>query len=312
MNESVFTNTEKIIFSLRSLFLGNGYEYYRMRRFEEYELYSRNKDFLLSDQVIVFTDTNGKLMALKPDVTLSVIKNSQDDGQRLRKLCYNESVFRVSKSTGVFREILQTGVECIGKVEEKDLSEVLFLAAKSLAQLGNASVLLVSDLDILEVFLNDITHRDEEKQKLISFIGGKNIHEMEAYCRMIRAPEKAVDRLRQLLLMEGEFTGVFPGLKKLCRGTGAEKVPEQMMCCMEGLDSVSSSVRVEVDFSLVSNPNYYNGIIFKGFLEGIPESILSGGRYDRLTRKMGKNAGAVGFAVYLDALERIPLPESRL
>ena len=50
---------------------------------------------------------------------------------------------------------------------------------------------------------------------------------------------------------------------------------------------------------------YYSGIVFKGYVEGIPQSILSGGQYDKLLRKMGKTSHAVGFAVYVDLLERL-------
>ena len=50
--------------------------------------------------------------------------------------------------------------------------------------------------------------------------------------------------------------------------------------------------------------NYYNGIIFQGFINGIPTAVLRGGQYDRLMAKMGRaGGGAVGFAVYLDELE---------
>ena len=74
-DQNVLTRTEKRIFALRTLYSRAGYRSYRMRKFEDYDLYSRNKDFLLSDRVITFTDTNGKLKALKPDVTLSIVKN---------------------------------------------------------------------------------------------------------------------------------------------------------------------------------------------------------------------------------------------
>ena len=93
---SVLNNTEKIIFALRALYMNSGYSRYTMSRFEEYDLYSRNKEFLVSDGVITFTDTNGMLMALKPDVTLSIIRNCSDEKDCLRKLCYNESVYRIS------------------------------------------------------------------------------------------------------------------------------------------------------------------------------------------------------------------------
>ena len=75
IDDSVMNGQERISFRLRSLYSEYGYERYRMSKFEEYDLYSRNKDFLFSEGVITFTDTNGRLMALKPDVTLSMVKN---------------------------------------------------------------------------------------------------------------------------------------------------------------------------------------------------------------------------------------------
>ena len=60
---------------------------------------------------------------------------------------------------------------------------------------------------------------------------------------------------------------------------------------------------VHLDFSIVNDMDYYNGIMFQGFVDGIPTSVLSGGRYDNLVHKCGKQADAVGFAVYVDMLE---------
>ena len=96
IDNKVLNNDEKIILALRSLYAKFGYTQYKMSKFEEYDLYSNNKDFLVSDSVITFTDTTGKLMALKPDVTLSIIKNSNDEPSTVQKLCYNENVYRVS------------------------------------------------------------------------------------------------------------------------------------------------------------------------------------------------------------------------
>ena len=78
IEDRVMDPRERIGFLLRSLYAGYGYNRYRMGKFEEYDLYSRNKDFLFSEGVITFTDTNGRLMALKPDVTLSIVKNRKD------------------------------------------------------------------------------------------------------------------------------------------------------------------------------------------------------------------------------------------
>ena len=63
---------------------------------------------------------------------------------------------------------------------------------------------------------------------------------------------------------------------------------------------------LRIDFSVVDEGSYYNGVVFRGFAAGVPDSVLSGGQYDRLMRQMGRRGGAVGFAVYLDRLGRMP------
>ena len=62
---------------------------------------------------------------------------------------------------------------------------------------------------------------------------------------------------------------------------------------------------VRLDFSVVNDRKYYNGIVFKGFVADVAEGVLSGGQYDLLMRRMGRNAGAIGFAVYVDLLESV-------
>ena len=89
MNETYFKPEERAAFSLRELYRGYGYLPYKMSKFEEYDLYVRNKDFLVSDRIITFTDMGGSLLALKPDVTLSIIKNGEDIPGCKQKVCYN-------------------------------------------------------------------------------------------------------------------------------------------------------------------------------------------------------------------------------
>ena len=84
-----------------------------------------------------------------------------------------------------------------------------------------------------------------------------------------------------------------------------------MASAVDELESISEvlalngdSGRLHVDFSIVNDMNYYNGIIFQGYIDGIESEVLSGGRYGNLLRKMGRKSDALGFAVYLDRLER--------
>ena len=94
LDKGILKNEETISLALRSLYARYGYVQYRMSRFEEYELYVSNKDFLISSDVITFTDTNGRLMALKPDVTLSIVRGARFEPGTVQKLYYDEAVYR--------------------------------------------------------------------------------------------------------------------------------------------------------------------------------------------------------------------------
>ena len=111
LSDKTFREDEKAIYKLRELYRSYGYSHYRVSKFEEYDLYARNKSFLVSENLLTFTDTNGKLMALKPDVTLSIIKNVVANDEVSYKLYYDERVYRTTSAGDGFREIKQIGLE---------------------------------------------------------------------------------------------------------------------------------------------------------------------------------------------------------
>ena len=299
--------TEKIIFALRSVYNDAGYRRYRMAKFEEYDLYSRNKDFLVSDSVITFTDTSGKLMALKPDVTLSIIKNNRDPDEGVQRLCYNESVYRVSKNTGNFREIEQTGLECFGDVDTKCISEVLRLAADSLNTINESFILELSDLDIFSTFLDRLSAPENTRHSIIRCAGEKNMHGIREVCVEAGIGEEKYAGLIEILQLFGSPVSVLPELDKLCISEKLEGEFTKLKEAVSIFEGGPFEKNIQIDFSSVGDMNYYNGIVFRGFIEGIPESVLSGGQYDRLMDRMCRKSKAIGFAVYLDFLERMQL-----
>ena len=167
IDDRIMNGQERISFRLRSLYSQYGYERYRMSKFEEYDLYSRNKDFLFSEGVITFTDTTGKLMALKPDVTLSIVKNRKDTPGALQKLYYHENVYRVSVAADGFREQTQVGLECMGEVDDACVAEVLRLAAESLRLCSSEFVLEISHLGILNAFTDAIAPGEAVKEQIL-------------------------------------------------------------------------------------------------------------------------------------------------
>lgn len=297
--------SESVIFALRTLYSRYGYAQYRMSKFEEYDLYARNKDFLISDSVITFTDLNGKLMALKPDVTLSIVKNSKDTPQAVQKLYYNENVYRMSKGSHTFKEIMQVGLECLGNIDDYCISEVLALAAESLRAISHRSILDISHLGLLSGLTDSIGIPKDRKNLLLKHIGQKNIHELTALCRDCGVTEAHITALQQLVTASGTPDAVLPKLIQQLSGITDTQPLEQLLRVVSALDDSGLKAMLRFDFSVVDDIHYYNGIVFKGFIDGIPSSVLSGGQYDKLMQKMHRKSGAIGFAVYMDVLDQL-------
>ncbi|MBE7012466.1 MAG: hypothetical protein E7416_00085 [Ruminococcaceae bacterium] len=302
LNGLMLSSDEKAVFSLRNLYTSYGYTKYRMSKFEEYDFYVRNKGFLISDNIITFTDSDGKLMALKPDVTLSIIKNSKDSVSGVQKLYYNENVYRQSGDMHEIKEIMQTGLECVGDIDSYNICETVLLAALSLACISDDYVLDISHMDIVSEAMDYAKISTEARRQLLSALGEKNLQRVTAICRDEGVGEAAENLLTSLVTLYGGEDAVIPQLKELAVSDRFNDAIALMEDIFKILKDYGCADKVHIDFSVVNNMNYYNGIAFNGFINGIHGSVLSGGQYDLLMRKMGKSSGAIGFAVYLDML----------
>ena len=298
---SVMSKEEFISFSLRSLYSKYGYTKFRMSKFEGYDLYVQNKDFLVSENVITFTD--GKLLALKPDVTLSIVKNSKDVGG-LTKVYYNENVYRVSRGANAFKEIMQAGLECIGWVDEKTINEVLLLAGKSLQVISPNNMLVISHLDIIKGVIDYASVSLNAKSEILKLLGEKNLFGIKAVLKKENVNEDKASLIEKLVTVYGTPSNTLSKLDCfMVDEVTTQAVNELKIAVNSLLESGFSNVMI--DFSVVNDMKYYNGISFKGFIEGVPTGILSGGEYDNLMKKMGRTSKAIGFAVYLDEVSRI-------
>ena len=305
LDTTILKSEEKAVFALRSLYRKYGYLPYKMSKFEEYEYYIRNKDFLVSDRIITFNDTNGRLLALKPDVTLSIIKNCDDQPGCKKKVYYNENIYRVSENTHQYKEIMQTGLECIGDIDLYDIYETVSLAAQSLGLISKDFILQISHLGVLAAVLDDICPDPKFRQAATGFIAGKNAHDLARLCADYHVGEEKTAMLTRFVSVYGTRSQVLAELDALCGNCGAAAL-EELKALSALLDTAPYSRKIIFDFSVVGNMNYYNGIVFKGFLSGICDGVLSGGQYDKLMEKMERKAGAIGFALYLDLLEQLP------
>jgi len=314
----VLSYDEQAIMQLRSLYKQYGYAHYKMSRFEEYGLYADNKAFLASGEIITFTGAGGKLMALRPDVTLSIVKNTQDDG-KLKKLYYNENVYRPDGYE--FKEQMQVGLECIGVIDISLMSEVIMLAQKSLKLLGGHTRLDVSHMGYISGLLESKELTSEQRAQLLRRISEKNVPEISALCIKYGLGSDFIERITTLATLYGPYDKVAAELKRMSVNEETKAALSELEDLFEALRQLGEEWDINLDFSIVNDISYYSGVIFQGYIEGIPVKVLSGGRYDKLLRKFGSPSGAIGFAVYLDLLDRlspvdkminIALPKGRL
>ena len=295
---------ERAVFSLRALYRQYGYTPYKMSKFEEYDLYVRNKDFLISDGIITFTDTAGKLLALKPDVTLSIIKNSKDVKGSVQKVYYDENVYRISKGSHTYKEIMQTGLECVGDISEYDICEVVGLALQSLSVLSEDFLLDISHAGLVFELLAALGVSGEKREELLALIASKNGDETDALVASGAISEKARELAVVLMGDYGDDSFV-DALTPYATTEAAKDMLEEFASLYASLCALGYENKINVDFSLINHMNYYSGVVFKGYVKGLPDSVLSGGRYDLLMRKMGRSSSAIGFAVYLDEIRRL-------
>ena len=305
IDEKILKSGESAVYRLRSLYKKYGYLPFKMSKFEEYDLYVRNKDFLQGNGVITFSDTGGELLALKPDVTLSIIKNTTDREGYVSKVYYDENVYRISGATHRFKEIMQTGIECIGDLDSYSVFEVVFLAAKSLSEISESFVIDISHMGIIKAMLDTVSDDKATRARLTALIAEKNSHELSSLLSELSVPTDKAMRLVALTSMHGSPEKVIKRLASICEGDEAKAALLELEALTALLSECEFADRIQLDFSVINNMSYYNGIVFKGFIDGIPEGVLAGGQYGALMQRMGRRSDAIGFAIYLDMLEEL-------
>ena len=178
------------------------------------------------------------------------------------------------------------------------------LAMKSLEKISEDYLLDISHMKFLEGFLENVGVEYEEMSDFFLLIGSKNVSGIRALCQKKGIGSAECEELCALCAMYMPIEDALLRISPLVKGEKMQQAYEELSLILAAMKEYGLTQKLYVDFSIVNDMNYYDGVIFKGFINGIPDSILSGGRYDRLMARFGKKTEAIGFAVYLDKLER--------
>ncbi len=295
----------QLLTRLRSLYESLGYTRFTLRRFEEYGFYLENKSFLKSENVLTFTNPDGKLMALKPDVTLSIVKHARKERMGIERVYYQESVYSYSAISREVAEIEQMGIEAMGDTDAYIVSEVVRLAVESLKLIHLPYVLDISHMGFTTALLGGAGLTPQQQEQALSLIRRKSAHELEAYLLAQQLSPDDCARIVQMTRLAGPFADVYPAAEKLSVNEQTAAALRELKTLYETLAADGAADALRLDLSMLNELDYYNGIVFQGYVQGAPRAVLSGGQYDPLMRRFGKQADGIGFALYLDELNRV-------
>ncbi len=301
---------EKASLELRTLYEEHGYHKFKVNKFEEYSLYADNKEFLAGDKVLTFTNLDGRLMALKPDVTMSIIKNTDVEPGEIKRLYYNENVYRENKSSTTFMEIPQIGLECIGALGLAEIGEVTVLAAKTLELIDTHFVLTLSHMTFAEELIKSMQLEKGLYVQLLELIRAKNADGIRKAAGKEGVAPEDIEALCVLPGLYGAPAQVLLRAKEFLRNAAMEQALEELQQVVAMLEAAGYQEGIQLDLSMVNDIDYYNGVIFSGYVRGLQGRILGGGQYDRAMKHFGKHGGGMGLGLYLNEIERIEEADS--
>ncbi len=287
---------------LNALFRRRSYAEIITPEVEYYDLFIRSGNPMPQEAMLKIIDRSGKIMVMRPDCTTPIARVAATKLGSVplpQRLYYSQTVFRSGDAhKAASSEIAQCGVELIGASGKKADMEMVAMAVDALRACGLTSFHIeLGHVGFFRSLAAGMDMDPSETEQMRRLIEGKNFAALndllEPYAG--RPACAALRRLSHLfggaeVLKEGE--ALAPGSEALC----------YLRTLYEELKAAGYADYIRFDLGLVHQIDYYTGVVFRGYVEGAGNAVLSGGRYDALVGAFGRPAQATGFAIDVDAV----------
>ena len=195
---------------------------------------------------------------------------------------------------------MQMGVELLGVKGKRADIDILTTAVKSISEVADDFRIELGHAEVFNALSQELDIDEYFKERIRATIESKNYSALNNLLDKLE-PCKAVSAIRSLpSLFGGE--DVFDKAAQICKGTNAESALEYLHDIYSDLAPLNLGDKLIIDLGLVQRNDYYTGIVFTGYIEGIGDAVISGGRYDELLSEFGTPMGAAGFAIDTDAI----------
>jgi ATP phosphoribosyltransferase regulatory subunit len=290
-----------------SIFDGWSYEEITTPTVDYYSLFEHGMGRAEAHRAFRFTDTDGRLLALRPDVTSAAARAAATlfaERERPLRLCYAAPVFRQQPQSqaGWRRESTQIGCELIGMNTLIADLEVLAIASEFLRRLdldGNY-VITLNDVGIFNGVAEGLSLDPVSREKLRQLVDVRNAADLERFLTLYTSADEA-QAFAQLVQLAGKHESLDLARSVISNEQSCAAL-DRLESLWNVIDSLGLTNFFEVDLGDVARLDYYSSLTFKIYVKGAGHRVGSGGRYDGLTASFGKAEPAVGFVVDLDAL----------
>ncbi|MBU5435064.1 ATP phosphoribosyltransferase regulatory subunit [Pseudoflavonifractor sp. MSJ-37] len=288
--------------ALTDLFYRRGYAEVSTPEVEFYDLFLRSGSPLPQESMLKIIDRSGKIMVMRPDCTAPIARVAATKLKTLplpQRLYYAETVFRSGdQHRGGSSEIAQCGVELIGAAGKKADLEIVAMAVDALRSCGLARFHIeLGHAGFFRSLADRMDLEEDQVEELRSLIEGKNFAALGDFL------EPYQDRPATAALLR--LSRLFGGAEVLDEAealAGENEAIAYLRELYEALCGAGYGKYLRFDLGLVHQIDYYTGVVFRGYVEGAGDAVLSGGRYDSLVASFGRSAPATGFAVDVDAV----------
>lgn len=286
----------------RGVFKSRGYRMVQPPTFEYSEIYDVAST-TSGENMFRFFDGDGRMLSLRPDITTSIARMAAtkfSDSPYPLRLSYVGSAFRNGEAFSLARqrEFTQVGVELIGENSAAADSEVIEIAIETLEKSGLEDFQI--DMGHIGFFKGIVTQAglsDSDIMRLREAIYIKSFAAIEGILQNYNLDKETREIIVKLPKMFGGIEVIDEILEYKSLSAESRSALENLLEIYEILKSRNAHKRVSIDLGMIPNLDYYTGLVIKGFTYGIGFPICTGGRYDNLISKFGKNLPATGISI---------------
>ena len=294
--------------TLREVYRRWGYTEYIPPTFEYADTLSTGAGAPLQEQMYRFFDRDGKVLALRPDMTIPtarLVGSKLFDQPFPQRFFYTGPVFRYQEPVaGMPREFYQAGVELIGAAGPDADGEILALAVESLRRLGLRDFRLVlGQMAFFRGVLEALDLAPEEERALRAALDRKSEPALQTLVERWGLRGRQREAILALPRLHGT-EGVLAAAQAVALNGTMTAALDNLRAIERVVDLYGVKEAITLDLAEVRGMEYYTGITFEGFVPGLGVAVLSGGRYDNLVGAFGPPQPAVGFALTLDRVLR--------